>query len=219
MTFRLVAAIILRDIRLNMAGPWEICATLCFFILIAILFPFAIGDDPLLLSRIGAGIGFTVLILASLVSLDHVFARDYEDGSLDLIAARAGTTLLVPVKALTHWLTRILPLLILLPLYGLLWHQPRLGALLLAVLLASPALSLLGVAGAALALGSRLGALLVMLLVMPLYVPIVIFAMAAQAGGEQAGGAFWMLVGFDLLALGTLPWAGRASIGQAIRFS
>src|SRR5207245_6704844 len=82
--------------------------------------PFAIGPDLALLRRIGPAILWLGALLASLLALDRLFAADHEDGSLDLILmGRTPLELAVAAKALAHWLTTGVPLVIAAPVLGL----------------------------------------------------------------------------------------------------
>ena len=126
-------------------------------------------------------------------------------------------------KALAHWLSTGLPLLVAAPLLALMLNAPAgsYGPMLLALALATPALSLLGGLGAALTLGSRRGGILLTLLILPLYVPVLIFAAgsisrALLAEGDPTG-ALLLLGGVDLGLLAITPWATAAALRQALR--
>src|SRR3546814_8837287 len=110
----------------------------------------------------------------SLLSLARLFLAEFEDGSLDqILLSPLPLELAVLAKVLAHWLTTGLPLIAAAPLLAVLFHMDAagLGVLLLAMLLGTPALSLVGAVGAALTLGARRGGVLIPLLVLPLYVP------------------------------------------------
>ena len=148
-----------------------------------------------------------------------MFQADAEDGSLDLL--RLGPLpleALVAVKALAHWLTTGLPLSLAAPLLGLfLAIEPRVGFVVATTLLVgTPALSLLGMVGAALTVGLRRGGVLLAILVLPLSVPVLIFGVGAgNAAGLASGdpGPPIMLLGaFSLAALALAPFAGAASL-------
>ncbi len=92
-----------------------------FFLIVVTLMPFAIGPDLALLQRIGPAILWLGALLASLLALDRLIAADQEDGSLDLILmSRTPLELAMLAKAVAHWLTTGLPLVIAAPLLGLL---------------------------------------------------------------------------------------------------
>ena len=90
-----------------------------FFLIVVTLVPLALGPDLALLARIGPAILWLGALLANLLALDRLIAMDHEDGSLDLIlTARVPLELALAAKALAHWLTTGLPLVIAAPLLG-----------------------------------------------------------------------------------------------------
>ncbi len=140
-----------------------------FFLVVVTLTPFAIGPDLALLKRIGPAILWLAALLASLLALDRLFTADHDDGSLDLILmGRAPLELVVAAKGLAHWLTTGLPLVIAAPLIGLFLNldAPAEGALVLTLLVGTPALNFLGLIGAAIAVTLRRGGLLVAVIVL-----------------------------------------------------
>ncbi|MGE0254935.1 MAG: heme exporter protein CcmB [Alphaproteobacteria bacterium] len=211
-----------RDLRLAFAGGGDAAIAVAFFLVVATIFPFGIGSEQALLARIGAGIVWVAALLAALLSLERVFATDFEDGALDLLAlGPLPLPLLALAKALAHWLASGLPLVAAAPLVALLYGLPvdALPVLALALLLGTPTLSLLGAVGAALTLGARRGGVLVPLLVLPLAVPVLIFG-AAAAEAAIIGGALRLplslLAAFLLAAVALAPWAAGAALRQAV---
>ena len=121
-----LAAILVRDMRLSVRLGGGALIGVLFFLIVVTLMPFAIGPDLALLARIGPAILWLGALLASLLALDRLIAADYEDGSLDLILmARAPLELALAAKALAHWLTTGLPLVIAAPLLGFLLNLDR----------------------------------------------------------------------------------------------
>ena len=151
-----------------------------------------------------------------------MFQNDFEYGSLDLLAlSPLPLEMIVLAKCAAHWLTAGLPLLASAPLLALLLALPAqgFGGLLLAMLLGTPTLTLVGAIGAALVLGARRGGVLVSLLVLPLYVPVLIFGVAAVDGavaGLPARAHLMILGGLFLGALALAPWASAAALRQAV---
>ena len=161
----------MRDMRLAVRVGGGALIGVLFFLIVVTLMPFAIGPDLALLARIGPAILWLGALLASLLALDRLLATDHEDGSLDLILmARMPLELAVAAKALAHWLTTGLPLVIATPLLGLLLNlDPQAtGAVALTLLVGTPALTFIGLIGAALTVALRRGGLLLAVLVLPL---------------------------------------------------
>ena len=124
-------------------------------------------------------------------SLDRLFQADLEDGTLDVLAlAPLPLEALVALKALAHWLTTGLPLVVAAPLLApdaATCPAPAYPWLVACLAAGTPALSFLGAIGAALTVGIRRGGLLLAILVLPLYLPTLIFgARAAAAAAEGA---------------------------------
>src|ERR1051326_7575743 len=112
--------LMLRDMRLAMRVGGGALMGALFFLIVVVMVPFAVGPDLNLLARIGPAILWLGALLASLLALDRLFATDYEDGSLDLLmTAPMPLELAVVAKAIAHWLTTGLPLVVIAPLLGL----------------------------------------------------------------------------------------------------
>ncbi len=216
-------ALLLRDLRLAVRAGGGFGLGLAFFLIVVVLVPFGVGPETELLSRIAPGILWVASLLAALLSLDRIFALDYEDGSLALLATSPlpleGVALM---KALAHWITTGLPLTIAAPALGfLLSLAPEAYVfLLLSLLIGTPALSMIGTFGAALTVGLRRGGLLLSLLVLPLYVPTLIFGAEAVRRGADAldpTGALLLLGGITAGTFALLPFATAAVLRINLR--
>ncbi|MBK8160363.1 MAG: heme exporter protein CcmB [Rhodospirillaceae bacterium] len=216
-------ALLRRDLRLGFRQGIDALVVVLFFLAAGALFPFALGPEPQLLARIAAGIVMAMAALASLLSLDRLFAGDLEDGSLDGLALSPLSLELVGLaKVISHWLMTGLPLLVAAPLLGLLLNLPAAlyPILLLALLAVTPALSLLGGLGAALTLGARRGGLLLAFVILPLFIPILILGMGAVSAvalGESPLSALQLLLALDLAFLALVPWAMAMALRQLLR--
>ena len=211
-----------REVTLAIRQGGEIGLALGFFVLAVVLFPLGVGPEAEILRRIGAGIVWVAALLAAVLSLDRLFAADYMDGGLDLLALSAmpleGA---VAAKCAAHWVTTGLPLAIISPFLALLLDLDSMSILVLAVglLIGTPALSLLGAIAAALTLGARSPGVLSSLIVLPLYLPVLIFGAGAVEGGIAAGGArphLLLLGALSLAALPLAPLATAAALRQAL---
>jgi len=214
--------LIRRELGLALRGGTDAVMAVVFFVLAAVLFPFGVGTDPAMLPRIGGGIIWVVALLAAMLSLERMFASDHEDGSLDLLyLSPVGLGTLALAKAVAHWLSTGVLLLIAAPILALLYNVPAnaFGALVASMLLGTPILSLVGGIGAALTLGARRGGVLLALLILPLYIPVLIFGAGAIDGaiaGRPIAPQLMVLGGFLLAALALAPWATAAALRQAI---
>ena len=213
----------MRDLRLAVRAGGGFGLALAFFLIVVVLVPFGVGPQTRLLASIAPGILWLGALLACLLSLDRIFALDWEDGSLDLLAtAPLPMEAAVSVKALAHWVTTGLPLVLAAPVFALLLSLPQAGygPMILSLLLGTPALSVIGTFGAALTVGIKRGGLLLSLLVLPLYVPTLIFgAEVARRGaaGLDHATPLLMLAGITCATIALLPFASAAVLRMNLR--
>jgi len=214
-----LVALMLRDMRLAVRVGGGALMGALFFLIVVVMVPFAVGPDLKLLARIGPAILWLGALLASLLALDRLFATDYEDGSLDLMmSAPTPLELTVAAKAIAHWLTTGLPLVVIAPLLGLMLNveMGSMGWLMLTLLAGTPALTFIGLIGAALSVALRRGGLLLAVLVLPLTIPVLIFGVAAAeaaiAGPTPFGPAFTILCALSLASFVIGPFAAAAAL-------
>ncbi|MFC3167600.1 MULTISPECIES: heme exporter protein CcmB [Paracoccus] len=216
-------ALLRRDLSLAVRAGGGFGLGVAFFLILCALVPFGVGPETSALQPIAAGILWLGALLACLLSLDRIFALDHEDGSLDLLATSPlpleGA---VAVKAVAHWITTGLPLIVAAPLFGILLHLPgaAIPSLLVSLLLGTPALSMLGAFGAAVTVGLRRGGLLLSLLVLPLYIPTLIFGTEMIRRGQDGGDTatpLLFLAGITAGVLALVPFAAAAALRVNLR--
>ncbi len=216
-------ALLARDLRLAIRAGGGFGLGLAFFLLLAVIVPLGVGPEPATLAKIAPGILWVGALLSCLLSLDRIFALDFEDGSLDLLASSPlpmeGA---VAVKALAHWLVTGLPLVLAAPVLGVLLNLtvPGYAWLVLSLALGTPALSIIGAFGAALTVGLKRGGLLMSLLVLPLYMPTLIFGaevVKRGAAGMAVATPLALLAAITAGALALLPFAAAAAIRVNLR--
>lgn len=209
-------ALIGRDLQLARRQGGAVSTALGFYLIIIATLPLGLGPDLNLLSRIAPGVLWVALLLSALLSADRMFHDDHEDGSLEVIALGPLPLELVAfAKAIAHWLSVGIPLLLLAPLLALMLNmdQRAYGPLVLTLIAGTPAISFLAGIGAALTLGIRRGGLLLPLLILPLFVPILIFAVSAVDAVVTGPGDFG--APFSILCALTLGTAVLAPLGTA----
>ena len=175
-------ALLFRDLKLSVRAGGGALVGVLFFMTVVAVIPFGVGPDLNLLARIGPAILWIGALLASLLGLDRLFQAEREDGSLDLILMQETPLVLtVFVKCVAHWIATGLPLVIASPLLGLFMNMDEvaIGAVMLTLLVGSPAITFIGAAGAAVAVSLPRGGLLVSILVLPLTIPVLIFGVSA----------------------------------------
>ncbi|MXP41696.1 heme ABC transporter permease CcmB [Altererythrobacter soli] len=188
-----------------------------FFLAVAMLFPFAVGPDPVLLARAGGGVIWVAALLAAILPLDRLLAPDLEQGLFDQFALRGiAEEAVVAVRLLAHWLSFGPPLMIAaVPAAALLGIEGETLRLVeLGLLAGTPGLAAIGLIIAALTVSLRGGAALGGLLLVPLAVPLLIFGAGALSTGGEAGLA--LTAAISLLLCAIAPFAGGAAI-RAVR--
>lgn len=211
-------AVLMRDLRLAARRRIEALLPVAFFTVAVSLFPFGLGPEPQVLRLIAPGVVWVCALLAAMLSVTQLYAGDYADGSLEqMLLCGESPVLIALAKALAHWLLTGLPLLVVSPLFGLMFdlQGEALLALMAGLLLGTPILSLLGGLGAALTLGLRSGAVLLILLILPLCIPALIFgagAVGAVASGISAQGHYSLLGALLIATAMVVPWATAAAL-------
>jgi heme exporter protein B len=193
-----------------------------FYAGVATLLPLAIGPEPERLRAIAPGAAWVALALASLLSLERLFERDYEDGALDLLTlSPAPLELTCFIKCVGQWLATGAPLALAAPVAALaLGAKAELAPLIFAcALLGGIAFAFTGGIGAALSLGARRGGLLTAVIVLPLFVPPVIFgggALDAFTSGLPWRSGFALLGAYAAMAVAIGPLAMAAACRNAL---
>lgn len=211
-------AVLARDLRLAARRRVEALLPIAFFTVAVSLFPFGVGPEPQTLRVIAPGVVWVCALLAAMLSVTQLYATDHADGSLEqMLLCGDSPVLIAAAKALAHWLLTGLPLIVVAPLFGVMFDMSgeAIAALTFSLVLGTPILSLLGGLGAALTLGLRSSGVLLILLILPLCIPALIFgagAVGAVESGVSAEGHYSLLgallIGTALLA----PWATAAAL-------
>jgi heme exporter protein B len=209
-----IGALIARDVRRALAGAaW---LPVAFFLLVAMLVPFAVGPDPRLLARIGGGAVWIAALTAALLPIERLIEPDRAAGTLDQLALQGlAEESIAAARILSHWLT-FGPLLILaiIPAAALLGlGTGQAGRIALTLAVGTPALAALAVAVAALTAGLPRAGALGGLLLLPLAVPLLIFG--AAAAGDARSGALLLESAVSLLISAGSPFVAGAAIRAA----
>jgi heme exporter protein B len=205
-----------RDLRLSL-GSGGIGLPVVFFLLVATLYPFAVGPDGALLAKTGGGVLWVAALLAALLPIDRLIAPDAEAGVLDQYAVRGvGEEVIAAAKITAHWIGFGPPLMLAaIPASAMLrLDGETLAAVELGLLAGTPGLAALGVMVASLTAGLRRGGALAGLLMLPLAIPLIIFG--AGSIGDFGGGALRFLAASSLFLLAVAPFAAGAGI-RALR--
>lgn len=207
----MIAALVLRDLRRAWAGG-GVTLVVAFFLLVAILFPFAIGPDAVLLARVGGGVIWAAALLAALLPVERLVGPDADAGVLDQLAVRGVSMATVAAaKIAAHWLSFGPPLMLAAIIAAGLLGLPleTLLAVELGLLIGTPGLAALAVATSALVTGVRGASAVAGLVMLPLAVPLLIFGAGSIEGGA---GAVKLLAAVSLVLLAGAPFVAGAAI-------
>ena len=210
-----MSALILRELRIAATGAGALLP-LIFFLLVATLFPFAVGPDRALLARTGGGALWMAALLAALLPVERLVEPDRASGVLDQLAVRGiGEESIAAAKLAAHWLSFGPPLMLaaipaaaLMKLPGELLLRLELG-----LLVGTPGLAALTLMVSALTAGLRGSGALAGLLMLPLAVPILIFGAGLIEGSDT--GALKLLAAVSLLLVAAAPFAAGGAIRAA----
>jgi heme exporter protein B len=211
----LLGTIVARDLGRSFEGGGALLP-LIFFLLVATLFPFAVGPDAALLGRVGGGALWMAALLAALLPVDRLVTPDAESGMLDQFAVRGiSDEAVASAKILAHWLSFGPPLMLAaFPAAALLkLDGATLGRIEGGLAIGTPGLAALALMTSALTAGLRGAGALAGLVMLPLAVPLLIFG-AGALGGEGLG-AFKLLGATSLLLAAGAPFAAGAALRAA----
>ena len=204
-------ALVWRDARRGYAGGGA-TLTVAFFLLVAILFPFAIGPDAALLARVGGGVIWAAALLAALLPVERLVGPDLEAGVFDQLAVR-GLSLagVAAAKIAAHWLAFAPPVmaaaLVAAGLFGI--DAARLLRIEAGLAIGTPGLAALAVATGALTAGLRGAGAVAGLVMLPLAIPLLIFGAGAVDGG---GGGLKLLGAVSLVLVAGAPFVAAAAV-------
>jgi heme exporter protein B len=208
-----LVSLFLRDLG-RAWGSGTIWLPVAFFLLVATLYPFAVGPDRELLARTGGGMMWVAALLAALLPVDRLVRPDWEAGVLDQLAVRGlADEAIAATRIASHAMGFGLPLLAaLIPAAALLGLSgDTVGTTALGLAIAAPGLATLSMLSAALTAPLKGGNAIAGLLVLPLAVPLLIFG--AGLLNPAGAGALKLLGASSLLLTAIGPFA----VGAALR--
>ena len=203
--------LIARDLRRAWIGGGALLPV-AFFLLVAILFPFAIGPDAKLLARVGGGVLWAAALLAALIPIERLVAPDMASGVIDQLLTRGQSAPTIAfAKLIAHWLAFAPPILLAaLPAAALLdLSTEMLVRVEIGLLIGTPGLAALALATGALVAGLRGAGAIAGLLLLPLAVPLLIFGAGSLDGGV---GALKLLAAVSLVLVAGAPFVAGAAI-------
>ena len=184
----------------------------CFFIIIILTTSISISQFGVKTSATSVAILWVALALSALLSVKVMFQIDFDDGTLDwLMLSPISLETIIVVKAITHWLTTCLPMMVLTPLVCIPLGITLDSALwiLLVMLIGTPAISFISTIGAALTLGERGSHLLLSIFILPTFLPILLFGIKISmliTNSIYDSSAFLILLAISLVCIAITPF-------------
>ncbi len=216
--FSLFMTIFRRDIKLSLRRRSDLAQIIFFFAVVVTMVPLGVGAETNILRAIAPGVIWVAALLAALLSLPRLFAADHADGTLEqMLISAEPLGIVVLAKVFAHWLLTGVPMTLFATVFGVIFDLPAYDTLILvlALLVGTPILSMIGAVGAALTLGLRSTGVLTSLLVLPLYIPVLIFGSGASqaVAVSMSPAAYFMIVGgLTLASLALAPMAVAAAL-------
>lgn len=213
-----LAYVFYTEMLLMLRQSQEWLYSLVFFVVTLCLFPLAFTPDPIFLQKIIPGCVWIAALFSSLLSIQHIFYVDMEEGNLEQwLLSQTPLSLLVLIKMCAHWCLTALPLVLLTPLFCSAFHLPFAISLMLSftLLIGTPLFTLLGSFVVALTLGLRQQGVMLGLLVFPLIIPVLIFAVIIVQQfvvGLPVLGPIAFLLGLSVFALTLMPLVIAATL-------
>lgn len=184
---------------------------LTFFFIVMSLLPLAFRPEPDLMRELFPGFLWIAAIFSIMLSVQQIFCADFEDAHiLQLYFSDQPLALLLSVKLAAYWSVTELPLILLTPLFGLMFQLPSsiyfMGCLVL--LMGTPIVLLICCLAYILTLGLRQQGVLISLLILPLLIPVIIFGVniiQQSSLGFNIQGPLLFLGGLTFLSISTIP--------------
>jgi heme exporter protein B len=188
-----VAALIRKDLRLELRSFESVPAMLMFSVSTFVLFRFGLNRSSLE-GDLAAGVLWVTLLLAAVLGMNRLFVAEREQGGFDgFLMAPVDRTALFVSKAIVLFCFLLAVELVAVPAFVVLLLAPGAGQALpelLAVLaLADLGIAVVGTLVGALGIQTRARDLIIPLIALPLLVPVVIGAAQATAPLFETGGA------------------------------
>ncbi len=198
--------------------PWV------FFLMVVSLFPLSMMVNPNLLALLGPGAIWVAMLLATMLSLTHLYRDDFQDGSLvQMVLGLSSLPYLIFLKLLAQWIMVVIPMVLVSPLVAMMFNlsMHATWTLVLTLILGTPVLLLLGSVGAALTVSLRNGAFLMVLILLPLYIPILIFSCGSVLAVNQGQSSFTgllLLSAMLVFVLSVTPFISAQALRMGIAY-
>ena len=199
-----------REYKLNLSGFQDILTNIIFFFVSILIFIFSIGPDKEIISLIGVGMVWTLLLLSSTLSLRKFYQDDYDNGNLLIIHLNGFSFGFIAIlKTFSHFLFVQVPFLLSIPIACILLNigNEKLIYLIVSFGIGSLTLSCLGSISSSMNLMNQRNFLLGSVIVMIFSVPIIIFSVGIINMEDNFNSLINILFGILLIVFAINPWA------------
>ncbi len=214
---RAVAAVVRKDLRVELRTGEAVPAMLLFSVSTFVLFHFAL-DRASVEGELAAGVLWVTLLFAAVLGMSRLFVAEREQGGFDgFLLAPVDRTSLFVAKAAVLFSFLVAVELAAVPAFSILMLGPSpwpvAPELVLVLLLADLGIAVVGTLVGALGIQTRARELIVPILALPLMIPLVIAAARAtsplflEAGAEALPGRWLLVLGLYDLVFGLVAFA------------
>ncbi|HET9736628.1 MAG TPA: heme exporter protein CcmB [Solirubrobacteraceae bacterium] len=214
---RAVAAVVRKDLRVELRTGEAVPAMLLFSVSTFVLFHFAL-DRASVEGELAAGVLWMTLLFAAVLGMSRLFVAEREQGGFDgFLLAPVDRTSLFVAKAAVLFSFLVAVELAAVPAFSILLLGPSpwpvAPELVLVLLLADLGIAVVGTLVGALGIQTRARELIVPILALPLMIPLTIAAARAtsplflEAGAEALAGRWLLVLGLYDLVFGLVAFA------------
>ena len=212
--------IFLKDLKVSLRRWSDLSTSFILFILVCLIFPLTLGNDPSLLLKIIGPVILVSALLATLLAMQNIFRPDVLNGSLEQLTLNSyPLTLIICTKIFSFWVITALPLILISGFIASSYYVTGNSILIvvLTLLLSTPSLVHISALAAALTVAIRYPGALMALIIIPLSLPIMIFGAKAiefSISGIDASAPLYFLLGmmFFTCSLGPMVTASAIKI-------
>lgn len=205
--FKTVAAILWKDLKIELRTKEALSASFVFCVLVLVIFNFALDLNTDEARRLGAGFFWVAFAFGGTLALNRSFALEKEAGcTRALMLAPVDRSGIYAGKFLANVIFMVVTQLLILPLFAVFFDVSigeHLGLLLVIFLLGSIGFSAVGTLFSAIAANTRMRELMLPVLLLPVSIPVLIAAVetTSYALGAEADPSFWfkLLVVYDVI--------------------
>ena len=214
--------IFLKDLKVSLRRWSDLSTSFILFILVCLIFPLTLGNDPSLLLKIIGPVILVSALLATLLAMQNIFRPDVLNGSLEQLTLNSyPLTLIICTKIFSFWVITSLPLILISGFIASSYYVTGNSILIvvLTLLLSTPSLVHISALAAALTVAIRYPGALMALIIIPLSLPIMIFGAKAiefSISGIDASAPLYFLLGMMFFTCSLGPVVTAAAIKISI---